>query len=98
MALDETKRPRFSLGQVVATPGALGEIRDAGQSPSDFLARHAACDWGDLDDDDRRMNDEALIDGSRLLSAYLTRMVGRIIPKSTPETEDNVPLFQEWPG
>lgn len=25
-------------------------------------------------------------------------LVGRIIPKSTPETEDNVPLFQEWPG
>jgi hypothetical protein len=73
MALNETKRPRFSLGQVVATPGALEEIRDAGQSTADFLARHAACDWGDLDEEDRCLNDEALIDGSRLLSAYTTK-------------------------
>ncbi len=73
MALDETKRPRFSLGQVVATPGALEEIRGGGQSPADFLARHSACDWGDLDEEDRCLNDEALIDGSRLLSAYTTK-------------------------
>ncbi len=73
MALDETNRPRFSLGQVVATPGALEEIRGGGQSPAEFLTRHAACDWGDLDEEDRCLNEEALIDGSRLLSAYTTR-------------------------
>ena len=39
----------------------------------EFLARHVTGDWGDLDDEDRSLNDAALIDGSRILSAYKTR-------------------------
>ena len=35
-------------------------------------------DWGDLDDEDRNLNDAALIDGSRILSAYTTRKGERI--------------------
>lgn len=70
--MSETRRPKFSLGQIVATPGALEAIRDAGQSPADFLARHVRGDWGDLCEDDRRLNNLALTDGSRLLSAYTT--------------------------
>ena len=30
----------FTLGQVVATPGALAAVEKAGQQPGDFLARH----------------------------------------------------------
>lgn len=64
-------RPKFSLGlQVVATPGALRELARAGQTPHEFLARHVSGDWGDVCPDDWKLNDEALIDGSRLLSAY----------------------------
>lgn len=70
--MSETRRPKFSLGQIVATPGALEAIRDARQSPADFFARHASGDWGELHDDDRRLNNLALTDGSRLLSAYVT--------------------------
>jgi hypothetical protein len=70
--MSETRRAKFTLGQVVATPGALEAIRDAGQSPADFLSRHVSGDWGDLCDDDRRLNNLALTDGSRLLSAYQT--------------------------
>ena len=29
-------KPKFSLGQVVATPGALRALQEAGQSPSFF--------------------------------------------------------------
>ena len=36
-----------------------------------FIARHLAGDWGIVDDDDKTANEEALRDGSRLLSAYL---------------------------
>lgn len=64
---------KFPLGQVVATPGALETLADSGQTPSDFLSRHAQCDWGEeLCEEDRLLNDQALVDGSRILSAFRT--------------------------
>ncbi len=65
-------KPRFPLGQLVATPGALRALEEAGQSPSFFLDKHVAGDWGEVDDEDKRLNDEALVNGDRLLSAYRT--------------------------
>lgn len=62
------KTQPFPLGQVVATPGILDCLDQADIVSA--LARHAACDWGDVCDDDRRANDEALNEGSRLFSAY----------------------------
>lgn len=65
------KKPLFSLGQVVATPAVLEALERAGQATSEFLSRHVCGDWGEaLCDDDKALNDEALKDGSRLLSAY----------------------------
>lgn len=61
---------KFSLGQLVATPGAIEVLAAAGVSADALLARHLACDWGDLDAEDKLLNDEALLDGSRILSAY----------------------------
>jgi hypothetical protein len=63
----------FPLGEVVATPAAIKAIREAGQTPFDLLTRHRRGDWGDLDADDRRLNDGAVKDGSRILSAYPLR-------------------------
>lgn len=63
----------FALGQVVATPGALEALAKAGQTPHELLARHLRGDWGDLDAEDAALNDEALRDGSRLLSAYVLK-------------------------
>ncbi len=60
----------FPLGQVVATPGALDALAGAGCTPAEFLARHAAGDWGDLGDEDRRENALSLRQGFRLFSAY----------------------------
>ncbi len=71
-------QPKFSLGQIVATPGALEALEKAGQSAAQFLQRHIRGDWGDLCDDDRQANDEALIDGSRLLSAFRTSLGEKI--------------------
>jgi len=65
-------RPRFSLGRTVATPAALKAIQQAGQSPAEFLDRHIRGDWGDLCDEDQQANEDALQDGSRILSAYHT--------------------------
>ena len=60
----------FSIGQCVATPGALEVLQAAGISPQHLLSRHAQGDWGDLSQDDLEANNQALEDGSRLLSAY----------------------------
>ncbi len=62
----------FRLGRPVATPGALQALREAGQTPLVFLARHVVGDWGDLGPDDLQANEDALRHGSRLLSAYRT--------------------------
>ena len=76
MSQHETKK--FSLGRIVATPGALHALHDAGQTAGEFFARHVTGDWGELHDEDRQANDIALIDGSRLLSAYTTHKGERL--------------------
>jgi hypothetical protein len=65
-------KPKFTLGQIVATPGALAALRESGQSPQFFLSKHVRGDWGDVCASDAQLNDQALVDGSRLLSAYRT--------------------------
>ena len=65
-------KPIFPLGKVVGTPGALEALKESGQTPFDFLSKHLAGDWGMVDDEDKQANDDALIHGERLLSAYLT--------------------------
>jgi hypothetical protein len=71
-------KPKFSLGQLVATPGALRALEESGQSPEFFLEKHLAGDWGEVDAEDKRANDEALVTGERLLSAYKTLKGERI--------------------
>ncbi len=62
--------PRFAPGRIVATPGALALLEPHGVSPESLLRRHLAGDWGDVGSDDAALNEQALIDGSRLLSRY----------------------------
>lgn len=70
--LTEVQPRRFSLGKTVITPGALAALKEAGQQPLDFLTRHHSGDWGELCEEDRAVNEEALQSGLRLLSAYRT--------------------------
>jgi hypothetical protein len=66
-----SSNPRFSLGQIVATPGALNALDEAEQEPLVLLARHASGDWGDLDAEDKQENELSVDKGYRILSAYL---------------------------
>jgi hypothetical protein len=59
------------LGRVVATPGALRVLLEAGETPLCYLARHASGDWGDLDTYDRKENELSLEHGWRIVSSYL---------------------------
>lgn len=68
----------FELGQVVATPGALQALAESGESALDLIRRHADGDWGDVDNHDKQMNDESLVLGGRLLSAYKLRSGERL--------------------
>ena len=45
----------FRLGQVVATPGALGAMTRSDESPGVFLRRHQTGDWGELCDEDKKL-------------------------------------------
>jgi len=64
--------PLFDLGRVVITANAQQTLQQRGQyhMVETMLGRHALGDWGDLDPEDLQANNEALRDGSRLLSAY----------------------------
>jgi hypothetical protein len=60
----------FDLGCCTATPGALLACAEAGESVARLIARHAGGDWGDLCAEDAALNEAAVGDGGRILSAY----------------------------
>ena len=63
----------FDPGAVLMTPGVRGLIEGEKLDLEEvgiLLARHLSGDWGELDGHDRRRNEDALHEGSRLFSAY----------------------------
>lgn len=67
----EVRLPCFPLGQVVITANALSALGQDMEVPmGQIIARHQAGDWGEMPDDDKLLNDEALHGGGRLMSAY----------------------------
>ena len=61
----------FELGQLLATPGVLAAAE--GEDLLPYLSRHARGDWGTVNAADKRANESALKEGTRLLSAYTLR-------------------------
>lgn len=65
--------PKLRTGRIVMTRGVLEEVAD-NEDFSAFvfksLKRHINCDWGDVDDEDKEINDSALKHKLRILSAY----------------------------
>lgn len=61
----------FNLGRLMATPGAIKFCEDNNIALMHVVKRHAACDWGDMCDSDKKQNDDAVRTGnSRIFSAY----------------------------
>lgn len=63
----------FELGMLVATTRIADRIREDKEFNHfvfDSLERYKNCDWGDLDEEDKMKNDEALKCGDRLLAVY----------------------------
>jgi hypothetical protein len=63
-------RPKFRLGQLVATPGALDALKEASVGFIPYVSRHLVGDWGDISKEDAAENELSLKEGFRLLSAY----------------------------
>ena len=62
------KGSKFSLGRLVATPGALAALTH--EEILVAVGRHAAGAWGELDEADRAANERSLAEGARLVSVY----------------------------
>lgn len=64
---------KFPLGQVYMTRG-IAELITANPAAAKeiqkCLIRHNSGDWGNIRDEDKQTNEEALTQGYRLLSAY----------------------------
>lgn len=61
-------QPLFVLGRVLATQRVLAEL--SREDLAAGLRRHQAGDWGNLCDEDKKTNDDAVKHGYRILSAY----------------------------
>ena len=63
----------FNLGQVLITRG-LNELISENSRLEFFiyhcLKRHQMGEWGDLDDEDKELNNEAVETGERIFSSY----------------------------
>lgn len=61
----------FKMGRLVATPGAIAFCDANSINMIALVRRHLNCDWGDLDDEDKATNDEAVrTESGRILSMY----------------------------
>lgn len=82
--MQETSESLFSLGNVVATPGAITALKEAEQTHIEFIRRHVSGDWGDMPPEDKEANDEAIThEGEperqgRVFSAYETTLGVRL--------------------
>ena len=74
---EENTRPLFPLGRVVITTNLQAKLRETNPECWEaeligLISRHTSGDWGDLDEEDKRQNDLALVRGFRIFSAYET--------------------------
>jgi hypothetical protein len=63
-------KPLFPLGATLATPAALNVLEKAEITAGSLFDRHITGDWGDLDQDDKNSNDDAVKSGASIFSSY----------------------------
>ena len=82
--------PRFALGQIVATPGALDLLERCGFSSMALISRHVHGDWGDSCAEDQATNELSVQQGMRVMSVY--RLVDATrLAQTPPEKRSNLP-------
>lgn len=68
--LGQSSHPKFSLGALIFSAAVDRLVRNDKLDPIPLLRRHLCGDWGDLCDQDKALNDDALQSHYRLFSAY----------------------------
>lgn len=64
------QRPLFCPGRLLISPGALEICEKCRIDALTLLARHLVGDWGVVCDADKARNDLAVMEGTRIISAY----------------------------
>ena len=62
--------PKFKIGEAYATAAVTQWAGEQAIDLTKLMWRHHCGEWGDLCDDDKTANDEALENGDRILSTY----------------------------
>lgn len=62
---------KFALGQILITPGAKDALEHSDVITA--LGRHRSGDFGEVCEEDKALNEEAVETGDRILSAYFDR-------------------------
>ena len=65
----QARQPRFELGQILSTPGAVRLLDEHRISLFDLLARHVCLD-SEVCAEDAKANENAVHDGDRVLSVF----------------------------
>ena len=65
---------KIRLGRTVITPGALALAESGAFAHAALLARHERGDWGEVPPEDVEANEDALVNGDRLMSVYPVKL------------------------
>ena len=82
--MNSDNKIKFRIGKVVATPGSIAALAASSESALPFLLKHQSGNWGEVCDDDKKLNDEAVAhegdpdQQQRVLSCYRTSKNERI--------------------
>jgi hypothetical protein len=63
-------RPLFGCGALYASPGVVAHLQTHGRKIAELIGFHQGGEWGEVSPSDRKANDLAIKDGSRILSCY----------------------------
>ena len=69
---------KFALGQLVATRGVHAYLDEHNINILPYIASHVSGDWGEVCEDDAKSNEDALVNGDRIMSVYTLRTTEKI--------------------